>query len=137
VVLRKPVGNMRSTPGFNSLISSIRDCQQKHRLSFSLYLKKSFTPLIRFLTEFGFIAGYSVYSNRLFVFVRYHANGTPLLQYVEKPAFNARRIAISLGVINPLNRPFKLVIISTSRGLLLQPTACFLKIGGRVLFRCL
>lgn len=125
---------MRTLPGINLLVSSIMDCQSKHRLSFSLYSKKNYIPFIRFIAELGAISGYQLNLSRLFVFVRYYPNGAPLLQYVEKPALNGRQISFRLNFAYPFSRPFKVMVVSTAKGFLLQSTAYFLRLGGRSIF---
>lgn len=116
------------------LISAIRDCQVKNRLKFSLTMRKPYLPLARFLVELGVINGFLILNGRLQVFVRYHTNGVPVISLVKKPGLNSRRVYVKVKNRYPLNRPFKLVILTTSKGLMLQTTARFLGIGGRSLF---
>ena len=127
---------MRTLPGINLLISSIMDCQSKHRLSFSLLSKKNYVSFIRFIADLGIITGYQLTLSRLYIFVRYCPDGEPLLQYAEKPALNGRQISFRLSLAYPFSRPFKVMVVSTSKGFLLQSTAYFLRLGGRSMFNC-
>jgi ribosomal protein S8 len=126
---------MRSVPGFIALISLIKDCQTKHRLSFSTPFRRIYMPFIRFLVELGVVIGFTIKNGRLFVYVRYSNIGLPLLQNVDKPALSDRRIAMRIKLAYPLSRPFGITIISTTKGLLVYSAACYLKTGGRVLFK--
>jgi ribosomal protein S8 len=126
---------MRSVPGFITLISLVKDCQSKHRLSFSTPFRKIYTPFIRFLVELGVVMGFAIKKRHLLVYVRYSNTGLPLLQNIDKPALSDRRIAMRIKLAYPLSRPFGIIIISTTKGLLVYSSACYLRIGGRVLFK--
>jgi ribosomal protein S8 len=126
---------MRSVPGFITLISLVKDCQTKHRLSFSVPFRQIYTPFIRFLVELGIVIGFTIKNGRLLVYVRYSNIGLPVLQNIDKPALSDRRIAFKIKLAYPLSRPFDIIIISTTKGLLVYPAACYLRTGGRVLFK--
>ena len=125
---------MKKLALYSILISAIRDCQAKHRLKFSLSMRKPYLPLARFLVELGIINGFMVDDHRLHIFVRYYSNGAPVISMLKKPALSSRRIYIRAENRYPVNRPFKLIILTTTKGLMLQTTARFLGIGGRSLF---
>jgi ribosomal protein S8 len=113
------------------LLSSIKDCQAKHRLKFSLIFRKPYIPLVRFLVELGVINGFYVTNKRLYVFVRYFTIGAPIIQTLQKPGLNNRRVYLRAQIRHPINRPFRLVIMSTTKGFMLYTTARFMGLGGR------
>jgi len=115
------------------LVSGIQDCSAKNRRSFSLPMRKAYLPLARILVELGLINGFSVLAQRLQVFVRYFVNGTPVITLVKKPGLSSRRVYFNTENRHPIERPFRLVIVTTTKGLMVLTSARMLGIGGRVL----
>src|SRR3569623_466729 len=98
------------------VLSNIRDCQAKHRVRFSLALRKAYIPFVRFLVEIGVINGFFITNGRLHVFVRYYVTGAPFIETIQKPGLYNRRIYFNAQMRHPLYRPFKVIILSTTKG---------------------
>jgi ribosomal protein S8 len=116
------------------LLSNIRDVQQKNRKKFSIAFRQAYLPLLRFLTETGFINGFFIAEFRIHIFVRYYANGLPVISKITKFGLNKRRLTFQLKTPDVVHRPYKTAVISTTKGLMLEPQARLLKIGGLLVF---
>jgi len=125
---------MKKISLYSIVLSNIRDCQRKHRLRFSLAFRKAYIPFVRFLVELGIINGFFIAERRIYIFVRYYANGAPLIETVQKPGLNNRRFYVRSQVRHPLYRPFKVIILSTTKGFMPYATARFMRLGGRSIF---
>lgn len=125
---------MNKTSAYFIILSNICDIQKKNRKKFVLAYRKAYIPILRFLTENGFINGFSIFGDHICIFVRYCANGAPLINKVTRFALSKRRLTFKLNSSDSAHRPYRTVVISTTKGLLLEPHARLLHLGGIFVF---
>jgi ribosomal protein S8 len=109
--------------------------QRKNRRRFTISTRRAYLPILRFFTEQGFISGFYVHAKHISVFVRYFPNGVRLINRVDKLCASGRRLNFCLTVRDSSHRPFRTLIVSTPKGLMLEQDARLLKIGGLLMFQ--
>jgi small subunit ribosomal protein S8 len=119
------------------LITRIRNGHTAHLSSILVYNSKFSRRFLDLLYDQGFICGYSINhlkqsQHYLNVYLKY-SGGQPTIKKIYKISTKGRRVYCGVAELWRLNHGFGHFIISTTKGLMIDEKARYLRLGGEVI----
>jgi len=129
---------MSMTDPISDLLSRIRNAHLAKHDRLDVPVSKLKLEICKLLKEEGFIKNFRVVEGSgptatLRVFLRYSAEGMPVINYLERISRPGRRVYKGADDIKPVRNGLGLGIVSTSQGLLSDAQARERRVGGELL----
>jgi small subunit ribosomal protein S8 len=129
---------MSMTDPISDLLSRIRNAHMAKHDRLDVPVSKLKLEICKLLKEEGFIKNFRVVEGSgptatLRVFLRYSAEGVPVINYLERISRPGRRVYKGADDIKPVRNGLGLGIVSTSQGLLSDAQARERRVGGELL----
>ena len=129
---------MSMTDPISDLLSRIRNAHLAKHDRLDVPVSKLKLEICKLLKEEGFIKNLRVVEGSgptatLRVFLRYSAEGVPVINYLERISRPGRRVYKGADDIKPVRNGLGLGIVSTSQGLLSDAQARERRVGGELL----
>jgi len=129
---------MTMTDPISDLLSRIRNAHLAKHDRLDVPVSKLKLEICKLLKEEGFIKNFRVIEGNaptatLRVFLRYSAEGVPVINYLERVSKPGRRVYKGADDIKPVRNGLGLGILSTSQGLLTDVQARERRVGGELL----
>ena len=128
---------MSMTDPISDLLSRIRNAHLAKHDRLDVPASKLKLEVCKLLKEEGFIKNFRVIegtpASTLRVFLRYSAEGVPVISHLERVSKPGRRVYKGADEIKPVRNGLGLGIISTSQGLLTDVQARERRVGGELL----
>ena len=129
---------MSMTDPISDLLSRIRNAHLAKHDRLDVPVSKLKLEICKLLKEEGFIKNFRVIEGdaptaTLRVFLRYSAEGVPVINYLERISRPGRRVYKGADDIKPVRNGLGLGIVSTSQGLLSDAQARERRVGGELL----
>ena len=129
---------MSMTDPISDLLSRIRNAHLAKHDRLDVPVSKLKLEICKLLKEEGFIKNFRVVESSgptatLRVFLRYSAEGVPVINYLERISRPGRRVYKGADDIKPVRNGLGLGIVSTSQGLLSDAQARERRVGGELL----
>ena len=129
---------MSMTDPISDLLSRIRNAHLAKHDRLDVPVSKLKLEICKLLKEEGFIKNFRVVESSgptatLRVFLRYSAEGVPVINYLERVSKPGRRVYRGADEIKPVRNGLGLGIVSTSQGLLTDTQARERRVGGELL----
>jgi small subunit ribosomal protein S8 len=129
---------MSMTDPISDLLSRIRNAHLAKHDRLDVPVSKLKLEICKLLKEEGFIKNFRVVEGSgptatLRVFLRYSAEGVPVINYLERISRPGRRVYKGADDIKPVRNGLGLGIVSTSQGLLSDAQARERRVGGELL----
>jgi len=129
---------MSMTDPISDLLSRIRNAHLAKHDRLDVPVSKLKLEICRLLKEEGFIKNFRVVeadapTANLRIFLRYSAEGAPVINHVERVSRPGRRVYKGADEIKPVRNGLGLGIVSTSQGLLSDAQARERRVGGELL----
>jgi small subunit ribosomal protein S8 len=129
---------MSMTDPISDLLSRIRNAHLAKHDRLDVPVSKLKLEICKLLKEEGFIKNFRVIEGdaptaTLRVFLRYSAEGVPVINNLERISKPGRRVYKGADEIKPVRNGLGLGIVSTSQGLLTDVQARERRVGGELL----
>jgi small subunit ribosomal protein S8 len=129
---------MTMTDPISDLLSRIRNAHLAKHDRLDVPVSKLKLEICKLLKEEGFIKNFRVVESSgptatLRVFLRYSAEGVPVINHLERVSKPGRRVYKGADEIKPVRNGLGLGIVSTSQGLLTDAQARERRMGGELL----
>ena len=129
---------MTMTDPIADLLSRIRNAHLAKHDRLDVPVSKLKLEICKLLKEEGFIKNFRVVESSsptatLRVFLRYSAEGVPVINHLERVSKPGRRVYKRADDIKPVRNGLGLGIVSTSQGLLTDAQARERRMGGELL----
>jgi len=129
---------MTMTDPIADLLSRIRNAHLAKHDRLDVPVSKLKLEICKLLKEEGFIKNFRVVESSsptatLRVFLRYSAEGVPVINHLERVSKPGRRVYKGADEIKPVRNGLGLGIVSTSQGLLTDAQARERRMGGELL----
>jgi small subunit ribosomal protein S8 len=129
---------MSMTDPISDLLSRIRNAHMAKHDRLDVPVSKLKLEICKLLKEEGFIKNFRVVEGSgptatLRVFLRYSAEGVPVINFLERISRPGRRVYKGADDIKPVRNGLGLGIVSTSQGLLSDAQARERRVGGELL----
>jgi small subunit ribosomal protein S8 len=129
---------MTMTDPISDLLSRIRNAHLAKHDRLDVPVSKLKLEVCKLLKEEGFIKNFRVIEGdaptaTLRVFLRYSADGVPVINHLERVSKPGRRVYRGAEEIKPVRNGFGVGIVSTSQGLLTDAQARERRVGGELL----
>jgi small subunit ribosomal protein S8 len=129
---------MTMTDPISDLLSRIRNAHLAKHDRLDVPVSKLKLEICKLLKEEGFIKNFRVVESggptaTLRVFLRYSAEGVPVINHLERVSKPGRRVYKRADDIKPVRNGLGLGIVSTSQGLLTDAQARERRMGGELL----
>jgi small subunit ribosomal protein S8 len=129
---------MSMTDPISDLLSRIRNAHLAKHDRLDVPVSKLKLEICKLLKEEGFIKNFRVLEGdaptaTLRVFLRYSAEGVPVINNLERISKPGRRVYKGADEIKPVRNGLGLGIVSTSQGLLTDVQARERRVGGELL----
>lgn len=129
---------MSMTDPISDLLSRIRNAHLAKHDRLDVPVSKLKLEICKLLKDEGFIKNFRVVEGSgptatLRVFLRYSAEGVPVINYLERISRPGRRVYKGADDIKPVRNGLGLGIVSTSQGLLSDAQARERRVGGELL----
>jgi small subunit ribosomal protein S8 len=129
---------MSMTDPISDLLSRIRNAHLAKHDRLDVPVSKLKLEICKLLKEEGFIKNFRVVEGdaptaSLRVFLRYSAEGVPVINHLERVSRPGRRVYKGADEIKPVRNGLGLGIVSTSQGLLTDAQARERRVGGELL----
>jgi small subunit ribosomal protein S8 len=129
---------MTMTDPIADLLTRIRNAHLAKHDRLDVPVSKLKLEICKLLKEEGFIKNFRVIEGSaptatLRVFLRYSAEGVPVINYLERVSKPGRRVYKGADEIKPVRNGLGLGIVSTSQGLLSDTQARERRVGGELL----
>lgn len=119
----------------HNFLSSLKNASLVQKKFLVIKFNKIFLVILKILYNEGLILNYTKKEDMLLIKFRYYYNINPL-KGIKIMSTVSRPIYLSKNDINKVIEKNKLLILSTSKGLLTSLECKNLKIGGKLLFVC-
>jgi small subunit ribosomal protein S8 len=129
---------MSMTDPIADLLTRIRNAHLAKHDRLDVPVSKLKLEICKLLKEEGFIKNFRVVEGSgptatLRVFLRYSAEGMPVINYLERVSKPGRRVYKGADEIKPVRNGLGLGIVSTSQGLMTDTQARERRVGGELL----
>jgi len=129
---------MSMTDPIADLLTRIRNAHLAKHDRLDVPVSKLKLEICKLLKEEGFIKNFRVVEScgptaTLRVFLRYSAEGMPVINYLERVSKPGRRVYKGADEIKPVRNGLGLGIVSTSQGLMTDTQARERRVGGELL----
>jgi small subunit ribosomal protein S8 len=129
---------MSMTDPIADLLTRIRNAHLAKHDRLDVPVSKLKLEICKLLKEEGFIKNFRVVESNgptatLRVFLRYSAEGMPVINYLERVSKPGRRVYKGADEIKPVRNGLGLGIVSTSQGLMTDTQARERRVGGELL----
>jgi small subunit ribosomal protein S8 len=129
---------MSMTDPISDLLSRIRNAHLAKHDRLDVPVSKLKLEICKLLKDEGFIKNFRVVEGSgptatLRVFLRYSAEGMPVINFLERISRPGRRVYKGADDIKPVRNGLGLGIVSTSQGLLSDAQARERRVGGELL----
>jgi small subunit ribosomal protein S8 len=129
---------MSMTDPIADLLTRIRNAHLAKHDRLDVPVSKLKLEICKLLKEEGFIKNFRVVEGSgptatLRVFLRYSAEGVPVINYLERVSKPGRRVYKGADEIKPVRNGLGLGIVSTSQGLMTDTQARERRVGGELL----
>src|SRR6185369_10558844 len=129
---------MSMTDPIADLLTRIRNAHLAKHDRLDVPVSKLTLEICKLLKEEGFIKNFRVVEGSgptatLRVFLRYSAEGMPVINYLERVSKPGRRVYKGADEIKPVRNGLGLGIVSTSQGLMTDTQARERRVGGELL----
>lgn len=119
----------------SDMSSRIRNAQLRSNLFVNVLFSKLTVRVLDVMLRSGYIAGYDHLDDRILVRLKYLKIGVPVIGEIIKVSKPGRKVYCSLRNLSSIVKGSRLVILSTSKGVMSSVDAFANKTGGEVLFK--
>lgn len=119
----------------NNFLSNLKNASLKKNTVLIVKFNESFLPIIKILYSYGFILNYNKTKNFLFIRLSYfyHLNQLKNFKIMSKIS---KAVYLNKTDITKIYKKNRLLVLSTSQGILTSLDCKKLKIGGKLIIIC-